>query len=88
MTKLAAVTIVYRRLHFLLLPLVATAVLGDDRLDQGANPKAVEPRIEMAFTPLAPGAIEPKGWLRDWAMAARDGITGHLDERHPVFEHG
>ena len=44
--------------------------------------------METAFTPLPPGAIEPKGWLRDWAMAARDGVTGHLDERHPVFERG
>ena len=35
---------------------------------------------EPAFTPLPPGAVEPAGWLRDWALAARDGITGHLDE--------
>ena len=38
MAKPAAATIVYRRLHLLLLPLMATAALGDDRLDQGANP--------------------------------------------------
>ncbi len=38
--------------------------------------------------PLPPGAVEPRGWLRDWAMAARDGITGHLDEYHPTFGEG
>jgi hypothetical protein len=34
------------------------------------------------------GAVEPSGWLRDWAVAARQGITGHLDERNPVFHDG
>lgn len=48
---------------------------------------AAEPPLATAFTPLPPGAVVPKGWLRDWALAARDGITGHLDELHPVFEH-
>ena len=38
--------------------------------------------------PLPPGAVEPRGWLRDWALAARDGITGHLDEYHPTFSEG
>jgi hypothetical protein len=41
--------------------------------------------VAAAFLPLAPGAVEPAGWLRDWALAARDGITGHLDEYHPTF---
>ncbi len=44
-----------------------------------------EPTIKPAFLPLPPGSVEPSGWLRDWAMAARDGITGHLDEYHPTF---
>jgi hypothetical protein len=44
-----------------------------------------EPLIKPAFRPLPPGAVEPTGWLRDWAEAARDGITGHLDEYHVVF---
>ena len=30
----------------------------------------------------------PKGWLRDWALAAADGITGHLDEHSPTFGEG
>lgn len=46
------------------------------------------PVVPMAFTPLDPGAVEPRGWLRDWALAARHGITGHLDERHPTFQSG
>ncbi len=41
--------------------------------------------VQAAFLPLAPGAVEPAGWLRDWALAAGDGITGHLDEYHPTF---
>ncbi len=41
--------------------------------------------VEAAFLPLAPGAVEPAGWLRDWAVAAGEGITGHLDEYHPTF---
>ena len=44
-----------------------------------------EPAIKPVFLPLPPGSVEPSGWLRDWAMAARDGITGHLDEYHPTF---
>jgi hypothetical protein len=41
--------------------------------------------VKTAFIPLPPGAVEPAGWLRDWALAAADGITGHLDEYHPTF---
>jgi len=47
-----------------------------------------EPAVRPAFLPLPPGAVEPAGWLRDCAQAARDGITGHLDERHPTFADG
>ncbi len=50
--------------------------------------RVAEPVATPAFQPLPPGAVEPAGWLRDWAMAARDGITGHLDERHPTFASG
>lgn len=44
-----------------------------------------QPAVKPAFLPLPPGAVEPQGWLRDWALSARDGITGHLDEMHPTF---
>jgi hypothetical protein len=47
--------------------------------------RAAEPLARPVFLPLPPGAIEPAGWLRDWAIAAREGITGHLDEYHPVY---
>lgn len=51
-----------------------------------AGPRRVaEPLVKPAFTPLPPGAIEPAGWLRDWAVAARNGITGHLDEWSPTY---
>ena len=35
--------------------------------------------VKPALVPLPPGAIEPAGWLRDWALAARDGLTGNMD---------
>ncbi len=50
--------------------------------------RPVEPVVKPALLALPPGAVEPAGWLRDWAQAARDGITGHLDERHPTFTDG
>ena len=50
--------------------------------------RAAEPLVPFALAQLRPGAVEPSGWLRDWAQAARAGITGHLDERHPTFADG
>ncbi len=50
--------------------------------------RVAEPLVKPALVPLAPGAVEPRGWLRDWALAAKDGITGHLDEWHPTFGDG
>src|SRR5512132_4245982 len=50
--------------------------------------RAAEPAVTPALLPLPPGAVEPSGWLRDWAEAAREGITGHLDEWHPTFADG
>jgi len=47
--------------------------------------RIAEPVVKPAFVPLPPGAVEPAGWLRDWAWAARNGITGHLDEYAPTF---
>jgi hypothetical protein len=57
----------------------------------GAGPVSVnygrpfEPPTRPALIPLPPGAIEPAGWLRDWALAARDGYTGHMDEIDQAF---
>ena len=50
--------------------------------------RVCEPKIKPAFLPLPPGAVEPAGWLRDWAMAAHDGISGHLDKYHATFRDG
>ena len=44
-----------------------------------------EPPTRPAFIPLPPGTIEPTGWLRDWALTARDGYTGHMDEVDVAF---
>jgi len=44
-----------------------------------------EPPARPAFIPLPPGRIEPAGWLRDWALTARDGYTGHMEEVDPAF---
>ena len=69
-----------------LLP-AADAPTADRRDDSGPS-KGAAPAVQQAFLPLPPGAVEPQGWLRDWALAARDGITGHLDEWHPTFGEG
>lgn len=45
-----------------------------------------EPPTRPAFIPLPPGQIEPTGWLRDWAIAVRDGYTGHADEVDLAFK--
>lgn len=42
-------------------------------------------KIPPKFVPLVPGAVTPEGWLRDWAIDASNGITGHLDEYSPTF---
>jgi hypothetical protein len=42
-------------------------------------------KVKPAFLPLPPGAVVPQGWLRDWAVSAANGITGHLDEHSPTF---
>jgi hypothetical protein len=62
------------------------ASAGGGRAANYARP--FEPAITPAFMPLPPGDVEPEGWLRDWAQAAREGITGHLDEWHPTFAGG
>jgi uncharacterized protein len=44
-----------------------------------------EPQVKPALLQLPPGAVEPRGWLRDWAIAAKDGMTGHIDEYFAPF---
>ncbi len=68
--------------------LSSLAVAGCFALICGGIAGAAETTGPLAFRPLKPGAVEPTGWLRDWAVDARNGITGHLDERSPTFELG
>jgi hypothetical protein len=32
--------------------------------------RVCEPQVKPAFLPLPIGAVEPQGWLRDWAKCA------------------
>ena len=50
--------------------------------------RAGELAVAPALIPLPPGAVEPAGWLRDWALAAHNGLTGHLDDYCPTFRDG
>ena len=55
-------------------PVVVCVLIGQVGIAaavQAAEARRVaEPLVKPAFTPLPPGAIEPAGWLRDWALAA------------------
>jgi hypothetical protein len=48
----------------------------------------VDIKVKPVFVSLPAGAVSPEGWLRDWAEAAADGITGHLDEWTAVYGMG
>jgi uncharacterized protein len=58
--------------------------------------EAVEPttnnslayEVQPPLTPYAPGVVKPEGWLLDWARAAAEGTTGHLDEWSLVYGMG
>ncbi len=65
--------------------LVSLISRGGDAAPAANYERPCQGEVKPAFLPLPPGAVEPSGWLRDWAVAAREGITGHLDERHPCF---
>ena len=71
---------------FLLAAVLCRSALAADPPSNYQRP--CEPDVKPALQQLPPGAVEPALWLRDWAVAARMGITGHLDERHPVFRDG
>lgn len=60
---------------------------GESKVPNPVNhARPFAPAIRSAFLPLPPGAVEPGGWLRDWALAARDGYTGHMDEYDDEFK--
>ncbi|MDB6094870.1 MAG: hypothetical protein JWM32_2432 [Verrucomicrobia bacterium] len=62
--------------------LLGTMALADDPTP--ARLSQPPPALQV----LAPGEVEPTGWLRDWALAAAQGTTGHLDERAATFAKG
>ena len=66
-------------------PLLPSVWAGQGSANLHNYARPCQATVEPALTPLPPGAIEPAGWLRDWAQAAANGITGHLDEYHAVF---
>ncbi|MFA6563765.1 MAG: beta-L-arabinofuranosidase domain-containing protein [Verrucomicrobiia bacterium] len=45
-----------------------------------------EPPTRPAFIALPPGAVEPAGWLRDWALSVKDGYTEHMDDVDDEFK--
>ena len=44
-----------------------------------------EPPNKPAFLHLPLGTVKPAGWLRDWALAMRNGMVGNLESRSTVF---
>ena len=46
------------------------------------DPAAIQ---KPRFVSLPAGAVKPEGWIRDWAVDASHGITGHLDEWSPTY---
>ena len=42
-------------------------------------------KVKPVFISLPAGAVYPQGWIKDWAEAAANGITGHLDEWSATF---
>jgi len=64
-------------------------------VSRGSHPRGAAKRMEIlrskairgksGFLPLPVGAVVPEAWLRDWALTAANGITGHLDEYFATF---
>jgi len=42
-------------------------------------------KVKPVFISLPAGAVYPQGWIKDCAVAAANGITGHLDEWSATF---
>ena len=42
-------------------------------------------KVKPVFIPLPAGSVRPQGWIKDGALEAANGITGHLDEWSPTF---
>jgi uncharacterized protein len=75
----------------ILKPVRALALLGLIAACSSLWAKSATPSTDplpLPLEPLAPGAIKPEGWLRDWATSAAEGITGDLDNRSATFAKG
>jgi hypothetical protein len=72
---------IQQSLLFLIATLLATSARATEFATDQTRPNT--PPYPGAFMALRPGQIEPEGWLRDWAMAARNGLTGHMEEIIP-----
>lgn len=74
---------------FVLLSLnVASAQPSEDYASKKIELLKKHANTQVHFVPLEIGEIKPEGWIRDWAVTAVNGITGHLDEYQPVYQHG
>jgi len=77
-------------MRILLLCLIATGLMsftlkGVSEVTETMIKNSSGLKVSPVFTPLAPGAVAPRGWILDWAKDAANGITGHLDEYTPTF---
>ena len=68
-------------------PMVVTVAGKGNPPETSAN---YAPPFQTAAHPallaLPPGTIEPRGWLRDWALSVKDGYTACMDDVHEEFK--
>ncbi len=69
---------------FLLVVMFSTVML---RADESIMPQNRPYKLpgERVFMPLPAGAVKPQGWLRDWAVAARNNYTAVMDDVDKEF---
>ena len=66
--------------------LIAAVVAASPARGQapGDSLRVNAPRVPFALEPLRWGAVTPRGWLRDWVLAARNGLGS---PEHAPFAH-
>ncbi|MCX6909113.1 MAG: hypothetical protein NTY01_13865 [Verrucomicrobia bacterium] len=81
-----------RHLFFKTVPALIAAAVGVATAAEPGPTGAVnygrpfETPTRLAFIALPPGAVEPAGWLRDWALSVKDGYTEHMDDVDNEFK--